>query len=45
MKKAMLLGFAVLTLGACTGSYREGKCDFDYILHPMISVTRIVGCN
>jgi len=44
MKKVVLIGFAVLVLGACTGSYREGKCDYDYLLHPQISITRLVGC-
>jgi len=44
MKKVLLLGFAVFALAACTGSYRDGKCDYHYLLHPQISVTRLVGC-
>ena len=45
MKKLLLLGFALLTLGACTGSYNEGKCEYDYLLHPKISISRAIGCQ
>lgn len=45
MKKAILALFALTTLAACTGSYHDGKCDYDYLIHPALSVTRIVGCN
>ena len=45
MKKVILAAFAVLTLAACTGSYSEGKCNYDYLLHPALSITRIVGCK
>ena len=45
MKKLILLTFAVLTLAACTGSYRQGNCDYDYLIHPQISITRLVGCQ
>jgi len=45
MKKLLLLGFAVLTLAACTGAYKDGKCDYHYLLHPKISITRAVGCS
>lgn len=45
MKKALLALFAVLTLASCTGSYHQGNCDYDYLLHPAISITRLIGCN
>lgn len=45
MKKVLLALLAVTALTACTGSYRQGNCDYDYLLHPAISITRLVGCN
>lgn len=45
MKKVLLALFAVATLAACTGSYRQGACEYDYLLHPQISITRLVGCQ
>jgi len=45
MKKLLLLAIALGTLGACTGSYHDGKCDYHYLLHPQISITRLVGCQ
>lgn len=44
MKKVVLALFAVLTLSACTGAYHQGNCDYHYLLHPAISVSRIIGC-
>ncbi|MCL2338919.1 MAG: YhfL family protein [Proteobacteria bacterium] len=44
MKKLLLLGFAVLTLSACMGRYHDGRCDYDYFLHPQISFSRLIGC-
>lgn len=43
MKKALLLGFAVLTLAACTGSYKSGNCQYDFLLHKDISISKIIG--
>jgi len=45
MKKAVLLTLGLLTLAACTGSYHQGNCDYDYLIHPQISITRLVGCQ
>jgi len=45
MKKLLLLGLVVFGLAACTGSYRQGNCDYDYLIHPQISITRLVGCQ
>jgi len=39
------LAFVLLTAAACTGSYRQGNCDYDYLIHPQISITRLVGCQ
>jgi len=43
MKKVMLALFAVLTLAACTGSYRQGNCEYDFLLHKDISISKIIG--
>ena len=43
MKKIMLALFAVLTLAACTGSYKSGNCEYDFLLHKDISVSKISG--
>ena len=43
MKKIMLALFAVLTLAACTGSYKSGNCEYDFLLHKDISISKIVG--
>ena len=43
MKKIMLALFAVLTLAACTGSYKSGNCEYDFLLHKDISVSKIIG--
>lgn len=45
MKKAILALFAVVTLAACTGAYKQGNCEYHYLLHPQISITRLVGCQ
>ena len=43
MKKIMLALFAVLTLAACTGSYKSGNCEYDFLLHKDISISKIIG--
>ena len=43
MKKIMLALLAVLTLAACTGSYKSGNCEYDFLLHKDISISKIIG--
>ena len=43
MKKVMLALFAVLTLAACTGSYKSGNCEYDFLLHKDISISKWIG--
>ena len=43
MKKVILALFAVLTLAACTGSYRSGNCEYDFLLHKDISISKWIG--
>ena len=43
MKKVLLALFAVMTLAACTGSYKSGNCEYDFLLHKDISISKIVG--
>lgn len=45
MKKVMLALLGLMVLSACTGSYKQGACEYDYLLHPQISITRLVGCQ
>ena len=42
-EKALLALFAVMTLAACTGSYKSGNCEYDFLLHKDISVSKIIG--
>ena len=48
MKK--FAGFALIavvlsTLTGCTGSVynKEKNCDYDYLLHPAISISKVIG--
>jgi hypothetical protein len=43
MKKVILALFAVLTLAACTGSYKSGNCEYDFLLHKDISISKWIG--
>ena len=43
MKKIILALFAVLTLAACTGSYKSGNCEYDFLLHKDISISKWIG--
>ncbi len=43
MKKVILALFAVLTLSACMGHYKSGNCEYDFLLHKDISISKIVG--
>ncbi|MDR2098531.1 MAG: YhfL family protein [Rickettsiales bacterium] len=42
MKKIAIMG--LLVLGACTGTVNNTKdCTYDYLLHPAISISKIIG--
>ena len=43
MKKAILALVAVMALAACTGSYKSGNCEYDFLLHKDISISKIIG--
>ena len=43
MKKVMLALFAVLTLAACTGAYKSGNCEYHFLLHKDISISKWIG--
>ena len=43
MKKVLLLCGAVLVLAACTGSYKSGNCEYDFLLHKDISISKLIG--
>jgi hypothetical protein len=48
MKKiftGILVITAITVLSGCTGSvYNKSKnCDYDYLLHPAISISKIIG--
>ena len=48
MKKLMsfvLLGAVVATLSGCTGSIynKEKNCDYDYLFHPAVSISKMIG--
>ncbi|MEE1110743.1 MAG: DUF4223 family protein [Alphaproteobacteria bacterium] len=43
MKKFILALFAVLTLAACGGYYKSGNCEYEFLLHKDISVSKIIG--
>ncbi|MBO7644982.1 MAG: DUF4223 family protein [Alphaproteobacteria bacterium] len=43
MRKILLVLFVALTLVACTGSYRSGNCEYDFLFHKDISISRIIG--
>lgn len=50
MKFSTILKVAIITasvavLSGCTGSVynKEKNCDYDYLLHPAISISKIIG--
>ncbi|MBR3511247.1 MAG: DUF4223 family protein [Alphaproteobacteria bacterium] len=43
MKKVLLALFAVLTLAACGGYYKQGNCEYEFLLHKDISISKIIG--
>ena len=43
MKKIILALFAVLTLAACTGAYKSGNCEYHFLLHKDISISKWIG--
>lgn len=45
MVKAAALLLALSTLTACTGTIQNKNktCSYDYLLHPAISISKIIG--
>lgn len=43
MKKLILASLVLVGLSACTGSYKQGKCEYDFLLHKDISISKIIG--
>ena len=45
MLKAAAVVLALSTLTACTGTIqnRNKTCSYDYLLHPAISISKIIG--
>lgn len=43
--KAAFIVATVAVLSGCTGSVynKEKNCDYDYLLHPAVSISKIIG--
>lgn len=43
--KMIIVGSVLATLTACTGHIENKKnnCSYDYLLHPAISVSKVIG--
>lgn len=43
--KFVMVGAVLATLTACTGRIENTKnnCSYDYLLHPAISISKIIG--
>ncbi|CAM3764596.1 MULTISPECIES: YhfL family protein [Rahnella] len=43
--KLFVLAAVVSTLSGCTGSVynKEKNCDYTYLLHPAISISKMIG--
>jgi 1-aminocyclopropane-1-carboxylate deaminase/D-cysteine desulfhydrase-like pyridoxal-dependent ACC family enzyme len=43
--KFSIAAAAVALLSGCTGSVynKEKNCDYDYLLHPAVSISKIIG--
>ncbi|EBG5323078.1 YhfL family protein [Salmonella enterica] len=43
--KVTLVAAAITVLSGCTGSvYNKQKdCDYDYLFHPAVSISKIIG--
>lgn len=43
--KAAFVVATVTVLSGCTGSVynKEKNCDYDYLLHPAVSISKIIG--
>lgn len=43
--KASLIFTAVAVLSGCTGSVynKEQNCNYDYLLHPAVSLSKVIG--
>ncbi len=43
MKKVILALFAVTLLSACGGFYKSGNCEYEFLFHKDISISKIIG--
>ena len=43
MKKCLLALAAVLMLSACGGYYKQGNCEYEFLFHKDISISKIIG--
>ncbi len=45
MKKLMLAlaGVVVLGLGGCGGFYKSGNCEYEFLFHKDISISKLIG--
>lgn len=45
MLKVVLVAAGIVVLSGCTGSIynQEKNCDYDYLLHPAVSISKIIG--
>lgn len=43
MKKCLLALAAVLMLAACGGYYKQGNCEYEFLFHKDISISKIIG--
>jgi len=43
--KIIIVGSVLATLTACTGRVENTKnnCSYDYLLHPAISISKVIG--
>ena len=43
MKKLLLALFAVLTLASCGGYYKSGNCEYEFLFHKDISISKLIN--
>lgn len=43
--KIIAVVFVISAISGCTGSVynKEKNCDYDYLLHPAVSISKIIG--
>ncbi|QGN39748.1 DUF4223 family protein [Klebsiella oxytoca] len=43
--KIIAIAFFVATVTGCTGSVynKEKNCNYDYLLHPAVSISKVIG--